>query len=116
MKHYSITIKCNYKGIGETENEIGGVYSKVLSYTKGVDLVHSYEKDTKGKLHLHGYFKSSKRFRYIDLKKTGWNIYLRRVYEHTGWYTYLMKDISSHNEPTIQERVQQGEYLFVPEA
>ncbi len=116
MYYYSITLKCNVKGLGETSDEIFFVYDEVLRNSEGKNLVSSIERDSKGKNHLHGYFKTSLRLSYKSLKKVNWMVYLRRVYEHTGWYKYLMKDVESHkiNSPiSVEAQVAAGEYVFI---
>ncbi len=96
MYFYSITIKCNQKGKGETISQIGDVFLDLLRKTSSESLLYTFEKDSHEKNHLHGYFRSNNKLIYKDLRVKGWNIYIRRVYEHTGWYNYLMKDLKNH--------------------
>ncbi len=114
MFHYSITIKCNQKAYGNSQQDIQQVYDYVISVTDSKSLKQTFELDSKSKLHLHGYLSTSAKIHYASLRKKGWNIYLRRVYHHTGWYRYLMKDVGlSHAmEDDLVTRIQSGEYCF----
>ncbi len=109
MFYYSLTVKCNKKGVGETVQELDMVLQDILVRTEASFLRSTYEggPNTDLKLHLHSYFSSPNKLKYTDYKKRGWMIYFRRVYEHTGWFKYMQKDLLDHDVPP------EGDYLFV---
>jgi len=114
MYYYSITIKCNKKDEGNDRDEIQSIYDHIIECTQSVNLKYTFELDSWDKLHLHGYFQTSNKLVYKHLKKKGWNIYLRRVYQSTGWFTYLMKDVELSREITddLVKRIRSGAYCF----
>ncbi len=90
--YYGFTIKCNKKGIGESIAEINTVLGEIFSDPIMIEITE-YEKDTKDKQHAHGVIKSPDKILYKNHCKKGWHIYIRRIYENTGWMRYVQKDL-----------------------
>ncbi len=96
MYYYGFSLKCNRKGEGEDVAAI----SCVANLTFGSIHIQkiSFEKDSKGKLHAHGELSFEAPITYKDYHHFGWHVYIRRIYEHTGWYRYMVKDQMDHDE------------------
>ncbi len=88
--YYGFSIKCNHSGIGGSAQEILDQTNLIFGLNNLQKL--EFEKDSKGKLHGHGELKFTKKIIYKKYTKKGWHIYIRRIYEHTGWYKYMLKD------------------------
>ncbi len=116
MNYYSLTIKCNLKKWEEDLGDLTTMYGKILDHCKGTDLKFEVEGggDSEKRLHIHCYFKTKRKLKYTDYRRKGYNVFFRRVYEHTGWMRYLQKDLNQHNpeQDELIQKIQQGEYLF----
>ncbi len=100
MFTYGFTIKCNWKGYhGDIKELTQFIYDLFIEQTV---LLINFENDSKGRLHAHGALETLEKLRYTDYKVEGWSIYLRRVYEMSGWYQYIQKDIQAHQEEAIE--------------
>jgi len=53
---------------------------------------HFYEKDSKGKLHVHGIVQLRKGFMRKRLGINGFHMHLVEIYERQGWEKYILKD------------------------
>ncbi len=116
MFTYGFTIKCNWRGY---DNNVQALVSFIIDLFKDHELlVTNFEEDSKGRLHAHGAIRTVGKIRYTDFKVKGWAIYLRRVYELSGWYQYIQKDVTEHRErlEEMEEEYYKHNYGFAVDA
>lgn len=117
--NYAITIKyignSDLNQIDESSHQL-----KLLSYIekqKGIYVSHSFERDSKDRLHLHGHFMARKGIRYNLYKCRGWHIHvdpLPTTDDVKRWTDYMYKDSESAN--AILQYMRDGNYAFIDPA
>ncbi len=102
MPTYTFSIKCNLSGIGEELEEFAELYDEIFVPKLGTVEYAIPEWDSKHKLHTHGVVTFENPIKYIDFKKTGWHIYMRRLYDSKGWRNYTTKNFLKKTGYNIQ--------------
>ncbi len=96
--YYGYTIKRTVKDDQSTINTLLNIFDLVFPQTDIISEIMTFENDSKGRLHAHGTLTSLHKLNYREHKMYSWHIYLRRIYDHTGWLRYVKKDIKQKND------------------
>lgn len=95
VSNYGFTIKCIRKGYENRKAELLIVATEMIRRFCGVLKDYTYEYDSKGRYHIHGYFIARKGIKYNLFKKPYWHIHidhLRSQLDLETWCSYIHKD------------------------
>lgn len=111
--NYGITIKCIERGRLANQAETLAVFMEVLNRYNGTYVIHTFERDSMDRIHLHGHFMARKGIRLNLYKKRFWTIHidpLKEVQDLEAWTRYITKDKTG--EVYWFDRLRRGENLF----
>lgn len=80
---------------GQHDQVVESDYASVLKKLKAFGYLkhHRFEKDPKGRLHIHGIILLRKGFFRQTLRVHGFHCHLREVYDEKDWLRYCDKDL-----------------------
>lgn len=111
LQNYAITIKCIKSGYFADEQELHEVLCLCVVRHVGIICAYEYERDSLGRLHLHGHFMARKGIRLNLYKKPFYTVHidpLKSIDDVQNWCNYMRKD---HFNDWLQE-LRNGKYLF----
>ncbi len=98
-KLFAFTYKCVKSNYVPTKVDYQMIMDQISK--KGVILDYRYEKDSKGKLHIHGVIKFSRTPLFKSLHFTYYSQFYEEIYDINGWNKYIGK-----NSPNVFESEQ----------
>lgn len=113
--YYSFTLKRIRQGVGYSELEYNLSLDKMLKKYKAEYCTHTFERDSIGRLHMHGVFLANKKLRYTSYREKYLHIFINKIHSYEelqNWVDYIHKE--DHEQ--IRSYFQNGENHFIEEA
>lgn len=95
-----------------TDEELTEIYeSRIHEFTKSGLKVGKFTYEQKAGLHVHGVIDIPKTFNLVKLKRRGWSILLKEIFDEEGWDRYMSKDQNKDYKPNDEDLKDYQEWL-----
>jgi len=114
-QYYGFTLKCLKKST--QESPLLFVMEKMLAKYKAIYVEHTFETDSKGRLHIHGTFMARKSLYCKLFKEKYYTVHvdtLKTVDDLRDWTNYIHSDDDGFK--TFYNQIQGEKYMFIDQA